>query len=73
MAIRQHAGSVFFSQVSQRTGAVFSGTFSKFYEGGLSIGASPGLGSDAGDVSFGSGNLYLAEIGGLAAGTQFDK
>ncbi len=73
--LRVSSGStaVFFGQVIQRTGSVFSGTGSKFYEGGLSIGGSPGLGHDAGDVSFGSGNTYLEEIGGLAAGTEFDK
>ena len=53
------AGStaVFFGQVLQRTGAVFSGTDAKFYEGGLLVGASPGLGLDAGSVGFGAGNL----------------
>ena len=73
--MRVSAGStaVFFGQVLQRTGAVFSGTDAKFYEGGLSVGASPGPGLDAGSVGFGAGNLYLAEIGGLAAGTQFDQ
>ena len=72
---RVSAGStaVFFGPVLQRTGAVFSGAGAKFYEGGLSVGASPGLGLDAGSVTFGAGNLYLAEIGGLAAGTQFDQ
>lgn len=70
--LRVSSGSiaVFFGQVSQRIEAVFSGAGSKFYEGGLSVGASPGPGSDAGDVSFGSGNHYLAEIGGIAAGTS---
>ena len=73
--LRVSSGStaVFFGQVNQRTGSIFSGTGSKFYEGGLSIGGSPGLGHDAGNVSFGSGNVYLEEIGGLAAGTEFDK
>ncbi len=73
--LRVSAGSaaVFFGQVLQRTGAVFSGTGAKFFEGGLSVGASPGLGQDAGSVSFGAGSEYLAEIGGLAAGTQFDR
>lgn len=73
--LRVSSGStaVFFGQVLQRTGSVFSGSGSKFYEGGLSVGASPGLGIDSGDVTFGSANVYLAEIGGLAAGTGFDK
>jgi probable HAF family extracellular repeat protein len=69
--LRVSAGSTatFFSQVSQRTGALFTGTGSKFFEGGLSIGGSPGLGTDAGSVSFGAGNLYLEEIGGVTACT----
>ena len=73
--LRVSAGStaVFFGPVLQRTGAVFSGTGAKLYEGGLSVGGSPGLGLDAGNVSFGTGNLYLADIGGLAAGTQFGR
>ena len=73
--LRVSTGStaVFFGFVLQRSGSLFSGSGSKFYEGGLSIGASPGLGIDAGSVSFGVGNPYLEEIGGLAAGTAFDK
>lgn len=73
--LRVASGStaVFFGPVHQRTGAIFSGAGAKFYEGGLSVGNSPGLGTDAGEVSFGGGNRYLEEIGGLAAGSQFDK
>lgn len=69
--LRVSAGStgVFFGQVTQRTGALFTGTGTKFYEGGLAIGASPGLGLDAGSVNFGLGNLYTAEIGGTTACT----
>lgn len=63
------ATATFFGLVTQRTGAVFSGTGGKFYEGGLSVGASPGLGVDAGSVSFGDSNFYLAEIGGTGACT----
>ena len=36
---------------------------------GLAIGASPGPGLDAGNVNFGVGNLYSAEIGGITACT----
>ncbi len=73
--LRVSAGSkaVFFGEVFQRTDSIFSGSGNKFYEGGLSVGNSPGLGVDAGNVSFGAGNTYLAEIGGLNAGTEFDK
>jgi probable HAF family extracellular repeat protein len=60
---------LFFSLVTQRTGALFTGTGTKFYEGGLAIGASPGLGLDAGSVNFGVGNQYTAEIGGTTACT----
>lgn len=69
--LRVSAGSLatFFGQVYQRTGSVFSGTGTKFYEGGLTVCASPGLGLDAGDVNFGSGSQYLVEIGSSTACT----
>jgi probable HAF family extracellular repeat protein len=68
--MRVSAGStaVFFGQVLQRTGAQFTGTGQSFYEGGLAIGNSPGLGSNAGSVAFGAGNVYVAEVGGTAVG-----
>ena len=60
---------VFFrGQVFQRAGALFTGTGYKVYEGGFAVGNSPGLGTDAGDISFGAGNVYEAEIGGTDAG-----
>lgn len=69
--LRVSAGSVatFFALVHERTGSLFTGTGTKFYEGGLSVGDSPGYGSDAGDVVFGAGNTFLAEIGGTTACT----
>ena len=69
--LRVSTGStaLFFGAVTQRTNALFSGTGTKFYEGGLAIGASPGLGLDGGNVNFGVGNLYTAEIGGTTACT----
>ena len=69
--LRVSTGStaVFFGAVQQRTGALFTGGGTKLYEGGLSVGASPGLGTDGGDVAFGGGNTYLAEIGGMTACT----
>jgi probable HAF family extracellular repeat protein len=72
--LRVSAGStaVFFGTVHQRTGSLFTGSGTKFYEGGLEVGASPGAGSDAGSVNFGSANTYRAEIGGSAAGSGFD-
>jgi len=69
LRVSQGSSATFFGQVLQRNGAIFSGTGQKFYEGGLSIGGSPGLGLDAGSVSLGAGNLYLAEIGGATACT----
>ena len=65
--LRVSAGSnaVFFGSVLQRTGSIFSGTGNSQYEGGLFVGGSPGFGSNAGNVTFGSGNLYLEEIGGI--------
>jgi len=71
--LRVSAGStaVFFGAVQQRSGALFTGSGSKFYEGGLSVGDSPGLGTDGGDVAFGAGNVYLAEIGDATVG--FDR
>ncbi|MBL8306912.1 MAG: PEP-CTERM sorting domain-containing protein [Rubrivivax sp.] len=73
--LRVAAGSVasFFGLVRQRTGALFTGTGTKFYEGGLAIGNSPGIGTDEGDVSFGGGNVYFAEIGGTGPGTGHDQ
>lgn len=72
--LRTSAGAtaVFFGAVAQRSGALLTGTGQKYFEGGLSIGNSPGLGEDAGSVSFGLGSTYLAEIGGLALGTEYD-
>lgn len=67
------AHAVFFGPVALREGAVLSGGGTKFYEGGLSIGNSPGRVVDAGDVVFGSGNVYLAEIGGTQPGSQHDQ
>jgi hypothetical protein len=69
--LRVSTGSVatFFELVQQRSGAKFTGSGAKRFEGGLSVGASPGLGTDEGDVEFGDSNNYLAEIGGTAACT----
>lgn len=69
--LRVSAGSTatFFELVQQRTNAAFTGEGSTNFEGGLSIGASPGLGIIQGSVRFGEDNVYLAEIGGLTACT----
>lgn len=57
------ATALFFGPVHQGTGALFSGTGTKYYEGGLSVGQSPGQVVDEGSVGFGAGNVFLAEIG----------
>jgi hypothetical protein len=56
--------ATFFGQVFQRTGSLFTGAGTKFYEGGLAVGGSPGLGIDSGDVNFGAGNVFTVDIGG---------
>lgn len=79
LRVSQGAVATFFGRVNQRSGASFTGTGHKYYEAGLAVGNSPGLGSDAGSVSFGAGNTYTAEIGGTAPGDalgnglQFDR
>lgn len=72
--LRTSAGAtaVFFGAVAQRSGALLSGTGHKYFEGGFGVGNSPGLGEDGGDVSFGSANTYLAEIGGSELGSSYD-
>jgi T5SS/PEP-CTERM-associated repeat protein len=69
--LRVSEGSVatFGALVQQRTGSDFNGDGLMLFEGGLSVGASPGLGSIAGSVTFTSSNSYLAEIGGTTACT----
>ncbi|MCV2362334.1 PEP-CTERM sorting domain-containing protein [Paucibacter sp. DJ1R-11] len=72
--LRTSAGAtaVFFGAVAQRSGALLSGTGHKYFEGGFSVGNSPGLGEDGGDVSFGAANVYLAELGGTELGSSYD-
>lgn len=61
--------TTFFGNVAQRTGSLFKGSGTKLYEGALSVGASPGLGTDEGSLEFGDSSTYLAEIGGVTACT----
>jgi len=72
LSIASAASAVFFGQVFQRTGALFTGTGTKYYEGGFSPGSSPGAVSDEGSVFFTGGNAYLAEIGGVLPGAEHD-
>jgi len=69
--LRVAGGTVatFLGAVQQHTGALFTGSGSKRFEGDFSVGASPGLGVDEGDVAFGAASTYLAEIGGNLACT----
>jgi len=69
LRVAQGSSVTFFGHVEQRTGANFTGSGSKFFEGGLSVGASPGLGAIAGDVGFGLDNELLIELGGDSACT----
>lgn len=63
--LRVAAGSqaLFYGMMRQRNGALMSGTGTKFYEGGLAIGNSPGVAVDEGNISFGTSNVYEAELG----------
>ena len=79
LRVSQGTVATFFGLVNQRSGARFTGTGQKYFEGGLAVGNSPGLGRDAGSVTFGAGNTYTADIGGtdpgdaLGNGIQFDR
>jgi hypothetical protein len=59
------SAAVFFASVSQANGAAFTGDGTRYFEGGLSVGDSPGRWRRRGNVVFGSANRYRAEIGGL--------
>ena len=69
--LRVTEGSVatFAAEVKQRGGADINGDGKMFFEGGLSIGNSPGYGYIQGSVTFTSSNSYAAEIGGVNACT----
>jgi hypothetical protein len=68
VAVAEGAMLTFAGRVAQRNGALLSGGGSTVFQGGLAIGNSPGLGRDAGQVTFAASNLYEAEIGGTAIG-----
>ena len=69
--LRVSEGSVatFAAEVKQRNGSDVNGDGKMFFEGGLSIGNSPGYGYIQGSVTFASSNSYFAEIGGINACT----
>lgn len=69
--LRVSEGSVatFAAEVKQRGGANINGDGKMFYEGGLSVGNSPGYGYIQGQVTFSASNFYEAEIGGTHACT----
>ena len=79
LRVSQGSVATFFGMVNQRSGALLTGSGNKYYEGGLAIGNSPGLGVDAGNVTFGVSNIYSAEVAGtspgdgLGNGIQFDR
>jgi len=69
--LRVSEGSVatFAAEVKQRNGADVNGDGKMYFEGGLSIGNSPGYGYMQGSVTFAGSNTYTAEIGGVNACT----
>lgn len=50
-----------------------TGTGTSVFNGGLAPGNSPANVNVVGNVVFGSGNVFAVEIGGLTAGTQYDR
>jgi len=73
LRVSEGAVATFFGMVVEHDGALFTGTGAKYFEGGLSLGRSPALAREAGSVSFGVRNTYVAELGGLVPGSLFDK
>jgi hypothetical protein len=63
--------SVFFGSVSGS--GPFTGTGTVNFEGDLTPGSSPGILTFGGDVVFGPGAALHAEIGGTAAGSEYDQ
>lgn len=70
--VSEGSQAVFFDSVAQHGGASFSGGGRFLFEGGVSVGDSPGSGGVAGDAVLGDASLFRAEIGGLGLGTGFD-
>ncbi len=68
------ATATFFGAVTASPGALLTGTGGKYFEGGLVVGsaASSGQIADAGSVTFGASNTYLAVISGEGTGS-YDK
>ncbi|MEM7541638.1 MAG: hypothetical protein AAF384_08630 [Pseudomonadota bacterium] len=67
-----NSGVVYFGNLNIQTGATASGTGTHFFEGGLTIGSSPGEGVIDADAAFGFGNTLEIELAGETAGTEFD-
>lgn len=57
---------------NQRVGATLDGGGNFVFNGGYAVGNSPGSATVNGDVTFGTSNNALFEIGGLIQGTQYD-
>lgn len=70
LRVSEGSAATFAGHVWQRTGADVNGDGQMFFEGGLSLGASPGYGYIQGNVSFAASNTYEVEIGGLTACTM---
>jgi len=72
LRVASGSAGVFFGAVNLHSGSILTGTGDKYFEGGLAIGSSPGYVSTSGNVSFGTGNVFTAEIGGLRRGVDYD-
>jgi len=69
LKVASGAVATFFGDFHARNGGVLSGTGSKYYEAGYSVGDSPGVARDEGYVTFGADAVVQMEIGGLGAGS----
>lgn len=68
--LRVAAGAVatFFGDFQARGGSTSTGTGTRYFEAGYSVGDSPGIAHDEGDVLFGSAAIVVMELGGETAG-----
>lgn len=67
------SAAAFLGDVRLRNGSVVEGAGTLDFEGSLAVGDSPGSAWLPGDVRFGTGHVYTAEIGGLEPGSGFDR
>lgn len=72
LRVSEASAAVFFESVSLATGAALTGTGTFYFEGGISVGDSPGAAKVDGDVVFGQRALFRTEIGGKNGGIGHD-